>query len=128
MAVVNAAAGTSRSAQPLPAHLQNEVHRALSDLQAQRLLYPQQCAAAEAQGQGARQDAKWCAPSCCSRCLACIPLAAVLIGLCLASHLQAHAGSPGRCVQLCRSQERAGAGQPGCKVPHPPAARNAPGS
>ena len=43
---------------PLPPHLQHAVHKALSDLQAQRLLYPQQCAAAEAQGAGAREEAE----------------------------------------------------------------------
>lgn len=32
----------------LPSHLQHAVYMALSDLQASRLLYPQQCAAAEA--------------------------------------------------------------------------------
>lgn len=38
----------SSQAAGLPPHLQHAVHRALSDLQASRLLYPQQCAAAEA--------------------------------------------------------------------------------
>lgn len=48
----------ARAAPPLPHHLQNAVHRALSDLQAQSLLYPQQCAAAEAQGETAREEAE----------------------------------------------------------------------
>ena len=43
---------------PLPGHLQHAVHKALGDLQAMRLLYPQQCAAAERQGASLREDAE----------------------------------------------------------------------
>ena len=42
----------------LPPYLQHAVHRALSDLQAARLIYPQQCAQAEAAGCDARQEAE----------------------------------------------------------------------
>jgi hypothetical protein len=45
-------------AAPLPGHLQHAAHKALSDLQAMRLLYPQQCKEAERQGDSARDDAE----------------------------------------------------------------------
>lgn len=48
-------------AAPLPPHLQHAVHKALSDLQAQSLLYPQQCAAAERQSEGAHEEVERCA-------------------------------------------------------------------
>lgn len=51
-------AAAARPPPPLPPHLQHAVHQALTDLQAQRLLYPQQCAAAEAEGASARQEAQ----------------------------------------------------------------------
>lgn len=43
----------------LPPHLQHAVHRALSDLQASRLLYPQQCSAAEAAVCDEQPAAEW---------------------------------------------------------------------
>lgn len=46
---------------PLPVHLQSAVQLALGDLKAQRLLYPQQCAAAEELGQSERKQAERCA-------------------------------------------------------------------
>ncbi len=49
---------TARPPLPLPPDLQHAVHKALSDLQGQRLLYPQQCAAAEAEGASVRQEAE----------------------------------------------------------------------
>ncbi|PRW33964.1 hypothetical protein C2E21_7199 [Chlorella sorokiniana] len=52
------AAATAQPPPLLPLHLQHAVHQALTDLQAQRLLYPQQCAAAEAEGASARQEAQ----------------------------------------------------------------------
>lgn len=45
-------------AAPLPPHLQHAVHTALSSLQAQRLLYPQACAAAVQEGESAREEAE----------------------------------------------------------------------
>ena len=42
----------------LPGQLQHAVHTALGDLQAMRLLYPQQCAAAERQGESLRDEAE----------------------------------------------------------------------
>lgn len=43
---------------PLPPHLQHTVHWALTALQAQRLLYPRQCAAAEVEVASARREAQ----------------------------------------------------------------------
>jgi hypothetical protein len=57
-AQLSAAQGASAAQPLLPVHLQAAVHRALSDLQAQRLLYPQQCAAAEELGCCDREQAE----------------------------------------------------------------------
>lgn len=48
---------------PLPGHLQHAVHKALGDLQAMRLLYPQQCTAAEREGESLQGEAeRWVVP------------------------------------------------------------------